>query len=147
MLIQKATIEDIPKLCDLLDQLFSLEVEFTPNKKLQKKGLKKIIESDSLGDIFIAIKDETTVAMINILYSYSTALGAPVALLEDMIVDQDHRGEQVATRLVVYVKEYLKEHGFKRVTLLTDSDNTKAQNFYKKCGFESSTMVPYRIQL
>ena len=147
MLIRKAVKEDIPRLCDLLEQLFSLEVEFTPNKKLQEKGLKEIIESDSLGDVFVSIKDETIVAMVNILYSYSTALGAPVALLEDMIVDKDHRGKQIASRLIEYTKEYLKEHGFRRITLLTDYGNIQAQDFYKKCGFESSTMVPYRIQL
>lgn len=147
MLIQKASIEDISKLCDLLEQLFSLEVEFTPNKELQEKGLKKIIESESLGDIFVAIKDDQIVAMVNILYSYSTALGAPVAFLEDMIVDIDHRGEKIASRMIEYIKGYLKEDGFKRITLLTDNGNVIAQNFYKKCGFDLSTMVPYRIQL
>lgn len=147
MLIQKASIEDISKLCDLLEQLFSLEVEFTPNKELQEKGLKKIIESESLGDIFVAIKDDQIVAMVNILYSYSTALGAPVAFLEDMIVDIDHRGEKIASRMIEYIKGYLKEDGFKRITLLTDKGNVIAQNFYKKCGFDLSTMVPYRIQL
>ncbi len=147
MLIQKASIEDIPRLCELLEQLFSMEVEFTPDKDLQQKALKEIIESDSLGDIFVAIKDDDIVAMVNILYSYSTALGAPVAVLEDMIVDSSHRGEQIATRLIAYIKKYLKEDGFKRITLLTDSDNTKGQNFYKKCGFEPSSMLPFRIQL
>ncbi len=147
MLIQKAVIEDIPRLCDLLTQLFSLEEEFTPNKQLQEKGLKEIIKSDSLGDIFVAIKDDEIVAMVNILYSYSTALGAPVGILEDMIVDERHRGEQIASMMIEYIKNYLHEHNFKKITLLTDTDNTKAQNFYEKCGFESSTMVPYRIQL
>jgi GNAT superfamily N-acetyltransferase len=147
MLIQKAAIEDIPKLCELLEQLFSLEFEFTPNKELQEKGLKKIIQTKSLGDIFVAIKDEEIVAMVNILYSYSTALGTPVALLEDMIVDKNHRGEQIATRMIEYIKSHLKENGFKRVTLLTDSDNKSAQKFYEKIGFKRSSMLPYRIEL
>jgi len=147
MLIQKASVEDIPRLCELLDQLFSMEVEFTPNRESQEKGLQEIIKSESLGAIFVAIKDDKIVAMVNILYSHSTALGSPVAILEDMIVDVAHRGKKIATRLIEHVKNYLKEQGFQRITLLTDRDNKKGQEFYKKCGFESSTMIPYRLQL
>ena len=40
-----AKTEDIPVLCELLWELFSQEVEFTPNKKNQEKALKKIIKS------------------------------------------------------------------------------------------------------
>jgi ribosomal protein S18 acetylase RimI-like enzyme len=142
--IQKAELKDIDRLCELLDELFSLEVEFIPNKELQSKGLQTIIESDSLGDIFVVKTDKKVVAMVNILYTYSTALGAPVAIFEDMIVDKDYRGEKIATKLMEYVQNYLKENGFKRLTLLTDLDNIKAQEFYKKSGFEKSSMIPFR---
>ena len=44
---RKAEIEDIAILCELLWELFSQEVEFTPNKETQEKALKKIIEDKS----------------------------------------------------------------------------------------------------
>ena len=44
---RKAEIEDIAVLCELLWELFSQEVEFTPNKETQEKALKKIIEDES----------------------------------------------------------------------------------------------------
>jgi GNAT superfamily N-acetyltransferase len=145
--IQKAKLEDIDRLSILLDELFSMEVEFVPNVELQKKGLETIIKSDSLGDIFVAKEDKKVVAMVNILYTYSTALGSPVAIFEDMIVDKEYRGKKIATKLMEYIQGYLRDNGFKRLTLLTDSDNKRAQEFYKKSGFEISTMVPYRLAL
>ena len=130
--IEKAKVEDIDTLCELLDELFSMEVEFTPNKELQTKGLQTIIESESLGDIFVARDEDKAVAMVNILYTYSTALGAPVAIFEDMIVNKEYRGRKIATKLMSYIQNYLKDNGFKRLTLITDGDNKTAQEFYKK---------------
>ena len=145
--IEKAKLEDIETLCELLDELFAMEAEFTPNFELQSKGLQTIIESDTLGDIFVAKEGEIVVAMVNILYTYSTALGSPVAIFEDMIVNKEYRGRKIATKLMAYIQNYLKDNGFKRLTLITDGDNKTAQEFYKKSGFKESTMVPFRLEL
>jgi len=145
--ITKASIEEIPILCNLLNLLFSQEVEFLPNKELQEKGLRTIIESDILGDIFIAQKDDEIIAMVNILYTYSTALGSNVAMLEDMVVEPKYRGENIGSELLDYVMHYLKENDFKRVTLLTDDDNLKAHKFYEQNDFEISSMITYRKTL
>jgi len=142
--IQKATTNNIEELCELLDILFFQEVEFVPNRALQEEGLRTIIQSDTLGDIFVAIQDDKIVAMVNILYTYSTALGAKVAMLEDMVVEPKCRAQKIGSKLLSYVVEYLKEEGFKRITLLTDGDNRQAHNFYEQNGFDVSTMVAYR---
>ena len=145
--IQKATANNIEELCNLLDILFSQEVEFVPNRALQEEGLRTIIESKFLGDIFVAIQDNKIVAMVNMLYTYSTALGAKVAMLEDMVVEPKYRAQKIGSQLLSYVVKQLKEEGFKRITLLTDGDNTQAHKFYEKNGFDISTMVAYRKKL
>jgi hypothetical protein len=40
-----------------------------------------------------------------------------------------------------------KKEGCKRITLLTDIENTKAQSFYQRKGFVKSKMTPYRLLL
>ena len=62
-------------------------------------------------------------------------------------VDKEYRGQKIATKLMEYIQEYLKQNGFKRLTLVTDLDNTKAHNFYEKSGFNKSTMIPFRMAL
>ena len=145
--IQKATTNNIEELCTLLDILFSQELEFVPNGALQEEGLRTIIKSDTLGDIFVAIQDDKIVAMVNMLYTYSTALGAKVAMLEDMVVDPKYRAQKIGSQLLSYVVKHLEEEGFKRITLLTDADNIQAHNFYGQNGFDISTMVAFRKKL
>lgn len=144
---RKAKIEDIPVLCELLWELFSQEVEFTPNKKVQEKALKKIIEDKSIGDIFVAVKENKVIAMVNVLYTISTALGEKVAILEDMVVSQNYKNQKIGSSLIEFTLDYLKKNSFKRVTLLTDSDNFNAHNFYKKHEFTKSSMVVFRKSL
>ena len=144
---RKAEIEDIAVLCELLWELFSQEVEFTPNKKVQEKALKKIIEDKSIGDIFVAVKENKVIAMVNVLYTISTALGEKVAILEDMVVSQNYKNQKIGSSLIEFTLDYLKKNSFKRVTLLTDSDNFNAHNFYKKHEFTKSSMVVFRKSL
>ena len=144
---RKAKIEDIPVLCELLWELFSQEVEFTPNKKIQEKALKKIIEDKSIGDIFVAVKENKVIAMVNVLYTISTALGEKVAILEDMVVSQNYKNQKIGSSLIEFTLDYLKKNSFKRVTLLTDSDNFNAHNFYKKHEFTKSSMIVFRKSL
>ena len=142
-----AKTEDIPVLCELLWELFSQEVEFTPNKKIQGKALKRIIEDENIGDIFVAVKENKVVAMVNVLYTISTALGEKVAILEDMVVSQNYKNQKIGSSLIEFALDYLEKNSFKRVTLLTDSDNFNAHNFYKKHGFIKSSMVVFRKSL
>ena len=142
-----AKTEDIPVLCELLWELFSQEVEFTPNKKSQEKALKKIIEDENIGDIFVAVKENKVVAMVNVLYTISTALGEKVAILEDMVVSLNYKNQKIGSSLIEFALDYLEKNSFKRVTLLTDSDNFNAHNFYKKHGFIKSSMVVFRKSL
>jgi predicted N-acetyltransferase YhbS len=104
-----AKTEDIAVLCELLWELFSQEVEFTPNKKSQEKALKKIIEDENIGDIFVAVKENKVVAMVNVLYTISTALGEKVAILEDMVVSQNYKNQKIGSSLIEFALDYLEK--------------------------------------
>jgi GNAT superfamily N-acetyltransferase len=139
-----ACAQDIKELCRLLNELFMQEAEFTPDEAAQERALAKIISDESIGEIFVAQKDDEIVAMVNILYTVSTALGAKVAILEDMIVDKRYRGQDIGSTLCEFAIESIKAKGCMRVTLLSDGDNFKAHKFYEKQGFIKSTMIPFR---
>lgn len=140
----EAQLTDIPQLCGLLEQLFAQEVEFTPDVKTQTKALQEILSDSKLGKIFVAKENIKVVAMVNILFSISTALGTRVGILEDMVVDADYRGAGIGTKLIEFALKSAKEEGCKRVTLLTDVDNLQAHKFYMDEGFSKSSMIPFR---
>jgi GNAT superfamily N-acetyltransferase len=146
-IIRIAELTDVGPCARLLNVLFSQEHEFMPDLKKQEAGLEMIIGNPSVGTIFLCEEDGQVVGMVSALNLVSTALGKKVLMLEDMIVDPALRGRGIGAMLLEYVSRWACEHGYGRMTLLTDGDNCSAQRFYEEHGFSRSTMVAYRKQL
>jgi ribosomal protein S18 acetylase RimI-like enzyme len=147
MRFRVAKEEDIKSLSKLLNELFSLEKEFVPNEALQIKALETIIKDEKVGHVIVCEIENEIVAMVNLLYSISTALGNRVVILEDMIVSSKCRDKNIGSKLLDFAKEFAKSQGIKRITLLTDNDNFKAHKFYEKNGFKKSSMIVFRTFL
>jgi len=147
MEISLASISDIPKLCVLLNTLFSQETEFEVNNAAQIRGLEAIIRSPNMGDILVAREKGEIVGMVSLLYSISTALGATVCILEDMVISSESRGLGTGSKLLRFARDFAMDNGCRRVTLLTDHDNKEAHRFYERNGYSQSSMVVFRMPL
>lgn len=147
MEISRATNDDIPQLCELLNFLFSQEAEFQPDRKLQAAGLRQIIDFPERGQILVIRDAESIIGMVNLLFTVSTALGGRVAILEDMVVRPQYRGRGTGDMLLKAAIGLVKSSGCRRIMLLTDATNELAQRFYRKHGFTISKMVPMRLLL
>jgi GNAT superfamily N-acetyltransferase len=142
-----ATVNDLPQLADLLDELFTLESDFRPYRDKQLRGLRLILDNPALGRLFVLRDAEKVLGMANALITLSTAEGERVLLLEDVIVRHEHRNNGLGRRLVEHIFAWTKAEGMTRVTLLTDRDNKAALDFYRKLGFEHSHMTVLRKKL
>ncbi len=142
--IRVATNSDVARCTELLEVLFSQEHEFIPNAEAQSKALSMIIRNSEVGRIFVADIDGVIQGMVMLLFTVSTFLGKKVALLEDMVVAPAWRSKGLGTRLIDHAVNYARREGFGRITLLTDSDNDTAQQFYHSKGFSKSGMVVFR---
>lgn len=145
--IAEATLDDLPELISLLAVLFAQEEEFVPDHAAQQRGLAMIIGNKDCGVILVARNEGKIIAMVNILFTVSTALGARVGILEDMVVDPSARGGGVGSLLLDAAIAKALECRCQRLTLLTDHDNHPAHRFYERHGFLQSTMVPFRLSL
>jgi len=124
--------------------LFEQEAEFKPDELAQARGLTLILENPEVGQILIAKQGADVAGMVGLLYTISTALGARVALLEDMVVAPAWRKAGIGSQLLEAAITHARQTGCQRITLLTDDINTDAQRFYRRHGFTHSPMVPFR---
>ena len=147
MQVTHATRNDIPELCELLDVLFTQEAEFQPDRAAQTRGLMQIIDNSEVGRILVARQGADIVGMVNLLFTVSTALGARVALLEDMVVHSEFRGSGIGSALLQYAIAFARSVGCQRITLLTDRTNVPAQRFYQRHGFILCKMILLRLSL
>lgn len=142
--VEPATIEDLAALTELVMNLFSGSADFRPERDVQERGLRLILEQPNRGRIFVVRTTDKIFGMVNLLFTISTARGGFVILMEDVVIHPDHRGQGYGTMLIDYVVEFARQKQFKRITLLADRLSEESQKFFLKNGFELSTMIPMR---
>lgn len=143
--VEMATLEDLPALTELVMDLFSMSSgDFQPDREVQERGLRLILEQPSRGRIAVVRNDDQIFGMVNMLFTISTARGGFVIVMEDVVIHPHHRGQGYGTMLLDHVVEYAKQKEFLRITLLTDKISAESQEFFRKQGFEYSNMIPMR---
>ncbi|MDZ4860007.1 MAG: GNAT family N-acetyltransferase [Candidatus Hydrogenedentes bacterium] len=147
MHITEATHDDIPELAELLGILFTQESDFNPDAARQREGLSRIIAAPVTGRVLVWREHGRARGMVNLLFTISTALGANVAILEDMIVHPDYRNKRIGSQLITAAIDWCKTNGFHRISLLTDATNDSAQRFYTRHGFRASEVIVMRLHL
>lgn len=145
--IRLATESDMGGMSDLLSVLFDQEAEFSADRRAQIDGLTAILDSPQVGRLVVCEVDRVLVGMVGVLYTISTALGARVAILEDMIVLPSFRGRGIGRKLIERMIDQCARDGCRRITLLTDDDNVSAHRFYERVGFGRSMMVTFRMPI
>ena len=145
--VRLAAPGDAPALALLLGILFEQEAEFAADPARQAAGLARIIAAPDIGRVLLAGPAPAPLGMVVLLYTVSTALGGRAALLEDMVVAPLARGQGLGAALIRAAIAQARQDGARRITLLTDADNRRAQAFYRREGFQASPMTPYRLAL
>lgn len=145
--ILPASHADIEAICDLLGELLSQEADFSPDRNKQRHAVEVILADPDQAHMLVLTVDSEVVGLVSLLYLTSTAMGGKVAMLEDMVISASHRSQGYGTRLLTAALAFAKQQGCLRITLLTDADNLRAQQFYQQQGFSMSAMLPMRIML
>lgn len=143
--IRPARIGDIPALCGLLRDLFTLESDFTPDREKQANALDQLMNADGArAAVFVAELTGRVVGMCSVQAVISTAEGGPAAILEDLVVHQGFRGQGVGTRLLSEVHAWCACRRITRIQLLADKDNLPALGFYSRKGWQTTRLVSLR---
>jgi len=83
----------------------------------------------------VQIGDEFA-ALANCNLNFSTWKAKPLINIHDFIVSPHFRKRGVGLFLLKAIEDYAKENGYCRINLEVRHDNYKAQNLYKKAGFQ-----------
>jgi GNAT superfamily N-acetyltransferase len=146
--IESANTGDIDALVQLLNVLFSIEQDFSPDEAAQRRGLQMLLNSPDQGQIFVTRHPTAgVVGMVSAQLVISTAMGAPSAWIEDMVVRDEFRGQKLGKALLEKAADWAKSKGAKRIQLVADADNAPALGFYKHLGWQPTRLFAWKIIL
>lgn len=139
--IRPATLSDIDTLVKLLRQLFGIEGDFGFDADTHRRGLKQLLGRHDDAWIWVAAMDGDVVGMCTGQKMISTAAGGPSLQIEDMVIDEAHRGNGIGAALFSHIERWAAVNGFVRMQLNADSNNAPALAFYDSQGWEQCNLV------
>jgi GNAT superfamily N-acetyltransferase len=142
--VRKATVQDIPEMCALLQELFSIEEGFNPDPRKQQRGLELLLAQTANSCAIVAECASSIIGMCTVQLVVSTAEGGLSGLLEDLVVARQYRGKGIGQQLLHAIEAWAWEHGASRIQLLADRNNQPAVKFYLRNAWQSTALVCLR---
>ena len=135
--IRDLKIEDIDGLVNLLGQLW-------PDKSINKKAVKRVIEKGLVNEyqIYIcAIDNENLVGFCSLTIKNNLWLSANLGNVDELVVDSEYRKQGIGKLLMNEIEEIARNHNCKRLELDSAFHRTIAHDFYARIGFEKRTYL------
>jgi GNAT superfamily N-acetyltransferase len=143
-LIRRAARADLGPLVRLLGVLFTIEADFRPDPRRQRRGLALLLDDPARCAVLVAERAGEVIGMVTVQLVASTAEGATSGLLEDMVVDERVRGEGLGTKLLHAAEGWAFARGATRLQLLADRANGPALRFYRRLGWAGTQLICLR---
>ena len=143
--IRNARHTDVASLVELLNQLFSIEVDFVVDERRQRRGISMMM--DGCGKhrcVKVADVGGRVVGLATVQLLISTVEGAFSAWIEDLVVTESLRGHGIGKALLAAVEIWARQHGATRLQLLADKQNHRALDFYGKHRWTPTQLICLR---
>ena len=144
--LRPAVAADMDSLLQLLEQLFTIEQDFTFISDKQRQGLELLLQSGSAHLVVAELSGEV-VGMATLQILISTAEGGRAGLVEDVVVSADHRGKGIGQSLLSDLTEWAEKNKLARLQLLADKDNQAALEFYSHQNWSQTSLLAFRKSL
>jgi ribosomal protein S18 acetylase RimI-like enzyme len=98
-----------------------------------------------MGIQFVAEQDGKLLGFTTLYFSFSTLQVKRMAILNDLFVIPEARGQKLGEKLFQTCLSYIRENDFAYMTWKTAKDNLVAQSLYNKMGGQLSEWLVYEI--
>lgn len=149
MEIRFAAAQDVLGILELLRQVGQVHYEGRPDifrDNAQKYGASQVLAllNSSKTPLFVAVEEENVLGYC--FCKVKTYENEPVVndhtelFIDDLCVDENHRGQHIGTALYNEVLRYAKMRGCHNITLNVWSFNERALKFYESLGMKPQRM-------
>jgi ribosomal protein S18 acetylase RimI-like enzyme len=148
MEVRSAVTEDIPALIPLMRGYCEFYEASPTDEGLDEMARALIALPDDQGMLLVAEGNGgAALGFAAIGWKWSSLRGARIAVLEDLFVAPEARGQGAADALIREGADRARNNGAPAMTWLTAPDNHRAQAVYDRVGARSATFLEYELEL
>ena len=133
--IQKAYKSDLTSILNLY-----AESDIDNGKKLDLTAAEKLFDkilSYPNFNVYVALSNDKIIGTFELLIMDNLAhMGLSSAIVEDVVVHSDYRGQGVGKKMMQFAFEKCKKAGCYKMVLSSNIRRDRAHHFYESLGFE-----------
>jgi GNAT superfamily N-acetyltransferase len=148
MEIDSATESDLSTVLPLM-RAYCDFYEVSPSDEGLEAMARALIEADEADGMLLVARDGdgTPIGFATVGWKWASTRGARIAVMEDLFVDPDARGQGAADALIRACADRARRHGAPVLTWITAPDNRRAQAVYNRSGAAAGTWLEYELEL
>ncbi|UOR12863.1 GNAT family N-acetyltransferase [Halobacillus amylolyticus] len=144
--VRSVNKSDTTKLLDLMNQyIVDFYKQPQPDNEALINLIHHLIENPTKGLQFVAVKSDELVGFATLYYTFSTLSVGRQAILNDLFVNPEVRGQRLGERLFEKCLDHIRENNFCSMIWETAEDNHIAKSLYNKMGGKKSEFTHYEI--
>ncbi len=144
VVIRPGRAADVDAMVELLRALFAVESDFAFDAARHRRALVYMLLDPMNRCVTVAQRAGRVIGMCTAQVVISTAEGGPAAWVEDVVVEERHRGRGIGRRMLGALEHWAGERGIRRLQLLADRDNSPALEFYSHLGWVGTKLICMR---
>lgn len=125
-------------------QLKRLNAEFNDEETVSDESIAHSIRKNDQEQVFLAEIHNQLIGFCCVQLFKSFCYTCNYAEITELYVSEQYRRLGVATQLMEYVQQYYSGQKIGGFQLFTGGENTSAQKFYEKLGYQKTNEIMYR---
>ncbi|UCE75457.1 MAG: GNAT family N-acetyltransferase [Methanomassiliicoccales archaeon] len=132
-MIRKIIKEDIKEVMPFLQQLW-------PDTPIDHNKIEEVFNRYLIDDNYemFCFEEKEILGIITISKRYAFYYGSTVAIIEDLVVDQQNRGKGIGGKLLEFAEKEIKAQGISAIEVASDIHRNQAHLFWEKHGYTRS---------
>jgi GNAT superfamily N-acetyltransferase len=110
---------------------------------VNKNFFKQFNKDNTSGCQFLYRKEGKAIAFATVYFTFNSNVASKVAILNDLYVLKDYRGQQIGRQLIEYCRNFALAKGAVRLQWVTAPDNVTAQKLYDSLDAKKSEWAFY----
>lgn len=139
--LRSATRADVPTLLQLMQGLYALDhIDFAEDRA--RSALAGLLADPALGEVWMVesrsagAESGEIVGYAVLTLGYSLEFGGRFWLLDELFVRKENRGRGAGSQILREIVQAARERGLQAVRLEVGQTNLRAQDLYRRAGFE-----------
>jgi ribosomal protein S18 acetylase RimI-like enzyme len=142
MRIRQATVKDSGVIAQLMTQLIEASgyEGWQVSPEQIEESLRKMADNDAY-QVLLAEDEGQVVGLLGLSFRHTLFHPALSALIDELVVEQGHRGRGVGQQLMAEAIERCRAAGCCEIEVSTERSNETAQEFYRRHGFSHEAVL------